>query len=110
MAPSKPPPDMQASMRTLLAGLAYVLTSSTLILFNKHALSSFSFSCPNALLFFHCFLSVVLVKLCEICGLLRQPIEPLKWSIVKIWFPVNLIFVGMLVSSFFALKLIGVGE
>lgn len=99
-----------SQLQSILAGGAYVLTSSCLILFNKHALSSFSFACPNALLFFHCLLSVALVKLCAWSGFLRQPLEPLKWSIIKLWFPVNLIFVGMLVSSFFGLKLIGVGK
>lgn len=48
-------------------------------------------------------------QFCEIGGLLKAPVEPLRWSIMRIWLPANLIFVGMIVSSFFALKLIGVG-
>ncbi len=43
-------------------------------------------------------------------GLSRQVVEPLKWRIVQLWMPVNLIFVGMIASSFLALRLIGVGE
>ncbi|KAL6763118.1 hypothetical protein V8C86DRAFT_2507702 [Haematococcus lacustris] len=102
-------PRVQPVRIILLAGVAYVVTSSCLVLFNKHALSSFNFGCPNTLLLFHCALSVFLVKSCEALGFLKDPIEPLKWEIIKLWFPVNLLFVGMLVSSFFALKLIGVG-
>mmetsp|Transcript_33501 Transcript_33501/g.84889 ORF Transcript_33501/g.84889 Transcript_33501/m.84889 type:complete len:389 (-) Transcript_33501:687-1853(-) len=92
-----------------LAGLAYITTSACLILFNKHALSNFQFGCPNSLLFMHCALAVALVKFCETAGLLSKPVEPLRGPIVRIWLPANLIFVGMIVSSFFALKLIGVG-
>mmetsp|Transcript_11149 Transcript_11149/g.19506 ORF Transcript_11149/g.19506 Transcript_11149/m.19506 type:complete len:352 (+) Transcript_11149:19-1074(+) len=93
----------------LIAGACYIATSSCLILFNKHALSSFNFHCPNSLLFFHCLLAVVLVKGCELAGLTPGPVEPLKWNVVKLWLPVNLIFVGMIATSFFSLKLLGVG-
>ncbi|KAJ9521821.1 hypothetical protein QJQ45_024666 [Haematococcus lacustris] len=48
--------------------------------------------------------SVFLVKSCEALGFLKDPIEPLKWEIIKLWFPVNLLFVGMLVSSFLCPK------
>ncbi len=52
--------------RTLVAGGAYIMTSSSLILFNKHALSSFHFECPNCLLLGHCVLAVLLVKICQV--------------------------------------------
>mmetsp|Transcript_6321 Transcript_6321/g.13954 ORF Transcript_6321/g.13954 Transcript_6321/m.13954 type:complete len:367 (-) Transcript_6321:835-1935(-) len=90
----------------LLSGLLYISTSASLILLNKHALASFQFHCPNALLLLHCLLAVFLVKMFEVVGWIK--LEPLKWSIIKIWFPVNLLFVGMIVTSFFSLKLIGV--
>ena len=35
-------------------------------------------------------------------------VEPINFPIVKLWFPVNLIFVGMIFTSFFALKALGV--
>lgn len=88
-----------------ISGAFYCVSSSLLILLNKHALSSFAFSAPNTLLLLHCLMAVALVKACEAVGWVQ--IEPLTWEIFKLWFPVNLIFVGMLVTSFFALKLIG---
>ncbi len=51
----------------LLAGGSYILTSAALILFNKHALSSFGFHCPNSLLLAHCAMAVVLVRVCQVC-------------------------------------------
>lgn len=77
--PSRPISDL------LLSGIAYICTSSALILFNKHALASFHWQCPNALLAFHCVLAVILVKLVEVSGFIK--LEPLRWSVVRIWFP-----------------------
>lgn len=79
-----------------------------MVMLNKHALASFSFQAPMALLFFQCALAVVLVKACEILGLIKT-LQPLKRDLITIWFPVNLIFVGMIGSSFLALKEVGVG-
>lgn len=69
----------------LLSGSAYVATSSALIIFNKHALASFHWQCPNSLLAFHCILAVVLVKAVEAAGLIK--LEPLRWNVVRVWFP-----------------------
>eukprot|EP00983_Pelagomonas_calceolata_P030219 947883-Pelagomonas_calceolata.AAC.1 len=74
-----------------LAGSAYVLASSAMILFNKHALSGFNFECPSSLLLFHCLLAVVFVKFMAVMG---YHVEPLRWSIAWRWMPVNLLFVG----------------
>lgn len=49
--------------------------------------SNFQFGCPNSLLFMHCSLAVVLVKVCEAAGLLSKPLEPLRPPIVRIWMP-----------------------
>ena len=78
-SPSRPIGDL------LLSGAAYIGTSSALILFNKHALASFHWQCPNALLAFHCVLAVILVKLVEASGVIK--LEPLRWSVIRIWFP-----------------------
>lgn len=40
-------------------------------------------------------------------GLLR--LEPLRWEMVKIWTPVNFVFVAMNVTGFYALRSIGAG-
>jgi GDP-mannose transporter len=46
------------------------------------------------------------VQAFKIFGLIK--VEPFNWKIVKVWYPVNLIFVGMLITSFWALKDLGV--
>ena len=70
------------------------------------ALSSFNFHSANALLFFQCFLCVSLVKITESLGLVK--VEPFNPKIVRIWLPVNAIFVGMIGSSFWALQALNV--
>lgn len=46
--------------------------------------------------------SVVIVSLLSVFGLITT--EPLTWRLIKVWFPVNVIFVGMLVTSMFRLE------
>ena len=77
-----------------------------MVLLNKAALSSFDFNAPMSLLFFQCVVCVILVQLYSAFGYIK--IEPMNKAIVKLWFPVNLIFVGMIFTSFFALKFLGV--
>lgn len=45
------------------------------------------------------FISVVIVSILSSLGLIST--EPLTWRLVKVWLPVNVIFVGMLVTSMF---------
>eukprot|EP00197_Chlamydomonas_leiostraca_P010279 CAMPEP_0202885236 /NCGR_PEP_ID=MMETSP1391-20130828/41562_1 /ASSEMBLY_ACC=CAM_ASM_000867 /TAXON_ID=1034604 /ORGANISM="Chlamydomonas leiostraca, Strain SAG 11-49" /LENGTH=360 /DNA_ID=CAMNT_0049568479 /DNA_START=49 /DNA_END=1131 /DNA_ORIENTATION=- len=92
----------------LLSGLCYAASSGCLTLLNKYALAGFGWTAPNALLFYQCALTVVLVKMCEILGLVK-PLQPLKLDLVLVWLPVNLLFVGMIGTSFYALKAVGVG-
>jgi hypothetical protein len=93
----------------LVAGLAYCTASGSMILLNKHALNpkSFGFTAPNALLAFQCALAAGLVKACEALKLVR-PLQPLKRDLVAVWFPVNLLFVAMIGTSFYALQHVGV--
>jgi GDP-mannose transporter len=93
----------------LIAGLAYCTASGSMILLNKHALNpkSFGFTAPNALLAFQCGLAAALVKACEAARLVR-PLQPLKRDLVAVWFPVNLLFVAMIGTSFYALQHVGV--
>ncbi|MEW5305018.1 MAG: hypothetical protein WDW36_007589 [Sanguina aurantia] len=97
----------QHSRTLILSGIAYCVCSASLILLNKYALSSFGFQCPTLLLVFHCSLAVLLVWVTETLGYIT--VEPLKWEILRMWAPVNLLFVAMLVTSFYALRLLGVG-
>lgn len=63
-----------------------------MVLMNKAVLSSFGFRAPTALLLFQCFISVFLVRLTAAAGLIR--VEPFNMKIARAWLPVNLIFVG----------------
>jgi GDP-mannose transporter len=92
----------------LLAGMCYCVASGGMVLFNKHALNprSFGFTAPTALLCFQCALSVLLVKILGLVGVVK--LQPLQLRLVAVWFPVNLIFVGMVGSSFYALQHVGV--
>eukprot|EP00887_Chlorella_sp_A99_P006839 scaffold2.g6839.t1 len=94
----------------LVAGGVYCTVSVAMIVLNKMALSSFQFHSANALLAFQCLFCVVAVQSCAALGLVKT--EPFSWGIVKarawghadVWLPVNFIFVGMIGSSFWALK------
>ncbi|GFP97617.1 gdp-mannose transporter gonst1 [Phtheirospermum japonicum] len=52
------------------------------------------------------FVSVVIVSILSFLGIITT--EPLTWRLIKVWLPVNFIFVGMLVTSMFSLKYINV--
>lgn len=45
------------------------------------------------------FISVIIVSILSTTGIIST--EPLTWRLIKVWFPVNMIFVGMLVTSMF---------
>jgi len=92
--------------QTLLAGACFCLASGGMTLLNKAALSSFSFKATEALLFFQCAVAVVLVQVFKTTGYIK--VEPFNWNIVKVWYPANFIFVGMIITSFWALKDLGV--
>jgi GDP-mannose transporter len=85
----------------------YSLSSAALTLLNKKVLVHYDFRAVHALLTFHCGLAVVLVKACGAAG--WAEVEPLSWELVRLWVPVNLIFVAMLATNFYALQLVGVG-
>jgi GDP-mannose transporter len=70
------------------------------------ALSSFQFHSANALLFFQCLLCIISVKICEHLKIVK--LEPWNPAIVRIWIPVNMIFVGMIGTSFWALQSLNV--
>lgn len=42
-------------------------------------------------------ISVLLVYLFKLTGTITT--EPVSWRLIKVWFPVNCLFVGMLVTS-----------
>ncbi len=79
----------------IVAGAAYCAASVTMVLVNKLALSSFNFTSPTGLLWFQCFVCVVLVWVCEGLQFIRR--QRLTMEIMKIWLPVNILFVLMIV-------------
>ncbi|GBF96160.1 GDP-mannose transporter [Raphidocelis subcapitata] len=91
---------------TLASGAAFCVTSAAMTLMNKAALSTFGFGCPTALLCFQCSATLLLVAAAAAAGLGRLP--PFSWRLLRLWLPVNLLFVGMVATSFFALRYVGV--
>ncbi|WIA14498.1 hypothetical protein OEZ85_003019 [Tetradesmus obliquus] len=96
-----------ASRAAIISGVLYSVSSAALTLLNKKVLVHYDFTAVHVLLCFHCALSVVLVQACSLLG--WAEVEPLSWELVRIWMPVNLIFVAMLATNFYALQLVGVG-
>ncbi|KAL5648871.1 hypothetical protein ACJX0J_039680, partial [Zea mays] len=111
--------------QALLSGLAYCISSCSMILVNKFVLSSYGLSALVFLMLYqiyyyclpslkHCFhvrllqniVSVTIVSTLSLSGAI--PTEPLTWNLIKVWLPVNIIFVGMLITSMFSLKYINV--
>uniref|UniRef100_A0A7N0TSU6 Sugar phosphate transporter domain-containing protein n=1 Tax=Kalanchoe fedtschenkoi TaxID=63787 RepID=A0A7N0TSU6_KALFE len=92
--------------QALLSGLAYCISSCSMILVNKFVLSSYGFNAGISLMLYQNFVSVVVVSMLSFFGVVST--EPLTWKLIKVWLPVNVIFVGMLITSMFSLKYINV--
>ncbi|XP_062195698.1 GDP-mannose transporter GONST1-like isoform X1 [Phragmites australis] len=85
--------------QALLSGLAYCIASCSMILVNKFVLSGYGFNAPIFLMLYQNIVSVTIVSTLSLSGAI--PTEPLTWKLIKVWLPVNIIFVGMLVTSMF---------
>lgn len=96
----------QQALVGIIACLVYSLCSMSMTLVNKAIFSSFQFQFPIFLLFFQHVFTVCLARIAKFRGIID--FTELKWDIVKIWYPVNLLFIGMLVSGSLALKLLSV--
>ncbi|XBH83053.1 hypothetical protein VPH35_071575 [Triticum aestivum] len=92
--------------QSLLSGLAYCIASCSMILVNKFVLSGYGFNAGIFLMLYQNIVSVTIVSALSISGVI--PTEPLTWRLIKVWLPVNIIFVGMLITSMFSLKYINV--
>ncbi|KAL8480203.1 hypothetical protein ACS0TY_026939 [Phlomoides rotata] len=92
--------------QALISGLAYCLSSCGMILANKYVLSGYDFNAGISLMLYQNFVSVVIVCILSFLGIITT--EPLTWRLIRAWLPVNVIFVGMLVTSMFSLKYINV--
>ncbi|XP_048138104.1 GDP-mannose transporter GONST1 isoform X2 [Rhodamnia argentea] len=92
--------------QALLSGLAYCISSCSMILVNKFVLSSYDFNAGISLMLYQNLISVIIVSTLSIFGVIST--EPLTVKLIKVWLPVNVIFVGMLITSMFSLKYINV--
>ncbi|KAF1894816.1 hypothetical protein Lal_00028259 [Lupinus albus] len=90
----------------LVAGTAYCISSCSMIMLNKIVLSSFNFNAGISLMFYQNFISTLVVVLLALSG--RISVEKLNWKLVRVWIPVNVIFIGMLVSGMYSLKYINI--
>ncbi|CAB4289174.1 unnamed protein product [Prunus armeniaca] len=97
---------VKSQNQALLAGLAYCISSCSMILVNKFVLSSYNFDAGISLMLYQNLVSVIIVSVLSFLGIIST--EPLTWRLVKVWLPVNVIFVGMLITSMFSLKYINV--
>lgn len=104
--PFRGPKAAKIHNQALLSGLSYCISSCSMILVNKYVLSSYNFNAGIFLMLYQNFVSVVLVSILRATGVIST--EPLTWTLVRVWFPVNVIFVGMLITSIFSLKYINV--
>ncbi|KAJ4842586.1 GDP-mannose transporter gonst1 [Turnera subulata] len=92
--------------QALFSGLAYCVSSCSMILVNKFVLSSYDFNAGISLMLYQNLISVIIVSMLSFLGVIST--EPLTWRLIKVWLPVNFIFVGMLITSMFSLKYINV--
>ncbi|XP_057433133.1 GDP-mannose transporter GONST2-like isoform X2 [Lotus japonicus] len=90
----------------LISGTAYCISSCCMIMLNKIVLSSYNFNAGISLMFYQNLISTLVVVLLALCG--RVSVEKLNWRLVRAWIPVNVIFIGMLVSGMYSLKYINI--
>ncbi|XP_058782114.1 GDP-mannose transporter GONST2-like [Vicia villosa] len=90
----------------LISGTAYCISSCSMIMLNKIVLSSYNFNAGISLMFYQNLISTLVVVLLALCG--RVSVEKLNWRLVRVWLPVNVIFIAMLVSGMYSLKYINI--
>ncbi|KAM0895286.1 hypothetical protein ACQ4PT_023936 [Festuca glaucescens] len=84
----------------LLSGISYCIASCSMILLNKVVLSSYNFNAGVSLMLYQNLISVVILLALELFSVIST--EQLTWKLIKVWIPVNLIFVGMLVTGMYS--------
>ncbi|GBG80607.1 hypothetical protein CBR_g31067 [Chara braunii] len=90
----------------VLSGLLYCSMSCGMILLNKAVLSGYHFPATYYLLAYQNLVSVLVVVIGSNLGFFE--VEPLTWSLCRVWFPVNCLFVGMIASGLYSLKYLSV--
>lgn len=99
-----------ASSQAVVACLMYTITSLLMTFSNKILLSAapvgYDFKYPSLLLLYQNAFTAAFVYSLKILGVIS--IEPMVWSRAKTWFPVNILFVCMLLSGSYALRYLSV--
>ncbi|KAH9661824.1 GDP-mannose transporter GONST2 [Citrus sinensis] len=90
----------------LISGTAYCISSCSMTLLNKVVLSTYNFNAGISLMFYQNLISTLVVAVFGFFGAVS--VEKLNWKLIKLWIPVNLIFIGMLVSGMYSLKYINI--
>ncbi|XP_030447633.2 GDP-mannose transporter GONST2-like isoform X1 [Syzygium oleosum] len=90
----------------LVSGTAYCISSCSMILLNKVVLSSYNFEAGISLMFYQNLISSVIVAVLGLFGVVS--VEKLNWKLIRVWLPVNIIFIGMLVSGMYSLRYINI--
>ncbi|KAK7850499.1 gdp-mannose transporter gonst2, partial [Quercus suber] len=90
----------------LLSGTAYCISSCSMILLNKVVLSGYNFNAGISLMFYQNLISSLVVVLLGLCRVVS--VEKLNWKLIRVWIPVNVIFIGMLVSGMYSLKYLNI--
>ncbi|XP_058007209.1 GDP-mannose transporter GONST1 isoform X5 [Hevea brasiliensis] len=68
--------------QALLSGLAYCISSCSMILVNKFVLSSYDFNAGISLMLYQNLISVIIVSVLSFLGIIST--EPLTWRLIKI--------------------------
>lgn len=92
--------------QSVMSGLAYCISSSSMILLNKLLLSGYGLTGGISLMFYQNLISVIVVYILKAVGAITT--EPVTWRLVEVWFPVNILFVSMLVTSTYSLRFLNV--
>lgn len=95
--------DKELILSGIVSSLAYASTSISMVLINKFVATSidakYRENIPNlAVIWVQCLVAILILEFCRIARLIEYP--GLEWDIVKVWLPVNLIFVCMLSTGF----------
>lgn len=93
----------QDNIQAVLSSSAYATCSVMMVLINKFVALSvaaqFRHAIPNlAVVWLQCAVAVFLLEYARLLGFIEYPM--LQWNIVKVWIPVNMIFVAMLTTGF----------
>ncbi|KAK8683427.1 hypothetical protein V6N13_039488 [Hibiscus sabdariffa] len=83
----------------LISGTAYCISSCSMILLNKVVLSSYKFNAGISLMFYQNVIVCLAVAILGLCQAVS--VEKLNWKLIRVWIPVNIIFVGMLMSGMY---------